>query len=106
VLHKKQQSQVWAMDKTGEDGYELWLRYRRVDNQGQLAQYRKTIHSATVLGKSATADLIRRELARALPALLDRAVPLSEQTLTDHALVVGTAAELDAPSRRPATIGL
>jgi alpha-glucuronidase len=84
------------MDTTGEDGYELWLRYRKVDNPGQLAQYRNAIHSAMVLGKSATADIIRRELARALPVLLDHAVPLSEQTPAHSALVVGTPDELDA----------
>jgi alpha-glucuronidase len=84
------------MDITGEDGYELWLRYRKVDDPGQLAQYRNAIHSATVLGKSATADIIRRELAQALPVLLDHAVPRSEETPAYRALVVGTADELDA----------
>jgi alpha-glucuronidase len=84
------------MDKAGEDGYELWLRYRKVDNPGQLAQYRTAIHSATVLGKRATADIIRKELTRALPVLLDRAVPVSEQRPAHHALVVGTADDLDA----------
>lgn len=84
------------MDVTGEDGYELWLRYRKVDNPGQLAQYRKAIQSVTVLGKSATADIIRRELTRALPILLDSAVPLSEQRPAGNALVVGTVDEIEA----------
>jgi alpha-glucuronidase len=84
------------MNMAREDGYELWLRYRKVDNPGQLTQYRNAIRSATVLGKGATADIIRRELARALPVLLDRVVPLSEQTPTCSALVVGTADELGA----------
>jgi hypothetical protein len=77
------------MDTTGEDGYELWLRYRTVDNPGQLAQYYNAIHSATVLGNSATADIIRRELARALPVLVDCAVPMPEQVPATNALVVG-----------------
>jgi alpha-glucuronidase len=86
------------MNGAGEDGYELWLRYRKVDNSGQLAQYRKAIHTATVPGKSATADIIRREFAGALPALLDCAVPVSEQMPAHNALVVGTADELGAVS--------
>ena len=77
------------------DGYELWLRYRKVDNAERLAQYRQAISSAVVLGTSATAEIIRSELARALPALLDSAVPLSEKP-AGNALVVGTADELEA----------
>jgi len=84
------------MDVAGEDGYDLWLRYRTVDNPGQLAQYRQSIRSATVLGNNATAGIIGRELARALPALLDCGVPLSEQVPVSNALVVGTADELDS----------
>jgi alpha-glucuronidase len=84
------------MDTVGEDGYELWLRYRKVENPGRLTQYREAIQSVTVLGRGATSDTIRRELARALPALLDSAVPLSDQVPAANALVVGTAEELDA----------
>ncbi len=56
------------MNTSGEDGYELWLRYRAVGDAARLAQYRQAINSATVLGTGATAEIIRRELARALPA--------------------------------------
>jgi len=78
-----------------EPGYELWLRYRPVDNTERLAQYRNAINSAVVLGTSATAAIIKNELARALPALLARAVPLAAKP-TGNALVVGTADELKA----------
>jgi len=67
------------MDATSEDGYELWLRYRKLDDPSLLGQYRNAIHCATVLGKSPIADAIRSELARALPAILDQAVPLSDR---------------------------
>ncbi len=84
------------MDVKGEDGYELWLRYRKVDNADRLAQYREAIGSAVALGKSLTTDLIKDELARALPALLDSDVSLSEQEPAGNALVVGVAKELEA----------
>ena len=84
------------MVMSGEDGYELWLRYRQVDNSDRLAQYRQAIGSATVLGKSATAEIIKSELARALPALLGNAVSLSERKPAGNALVVGTLDELEA----------
>jgi len=35
-----------------EDGYELWLRYRQVDNPDRLAQYRQAISGVVVLGTS------------------------------------------------------
>ncbi|MCX6032742.1 MAG: alpha-glucuronidase family glycosyl hydrolase [Chloroflexi bacterium] len=79
----------------GEDGYELWLRYRRVDDADHLAQYRETIRSAAVLGTGATAAIIRSELGRALPVLLDNSVPISREP-SGSALVVGTADELAA----------
>jgi alpha-glucuronidase len=63
-----EQSRSKVMD--AEAGYELWLRYRKIDNAERLAQYRQAINSAAVLGRGATAELIRSELARALPALL------------------------------------
>jgi len=84
------------MEMPGEDGYELWLRYRKVDNPGQLARYREAIPNATVLGSGATPDIVRSELARALPVLLDRPVPLLDQVQADNALVVGTVDELAA----------
>jgi len=84
-----------VMNLSGEDGYELWLRYRQVDNSDRLAQYRMAINSVAVLGTSATAGIIRSELARALPALLDSAMSLSEKP-AGNALVVGTLDELEA----------
>jgi alpha-glucuronidase len=77
------------------DGYELWLRYRKVDNPEQLAQYRQATSRATVLGHGATADIIRSELARALPALLDSPVLLAEEPAS-NTLIVGTADEFEA----------
>lgn len=81
------------MKTGGEDGYELWLRYRRVDDPHRLAHYRNTINSMTVLGASATADIIKDELVRALPALLGSAVPLEDKP-AGNAVVVGTAEQL------------
>jgi len=84
------------MNTPNEDGYELWLRFRPVDDAQRLAQYRQAISAVAVPGKSATAEIIRSELARALLALLDSSVPLSEHKPAGNALIVGTANELDA----------
>jgi alpha-glucuronidase len=80
-----------------EDGYELWLRYRKVNDPDRLAQYRGAIKGVVILGKSATAEIIRSELERALSALLGRSVPFSAQKPAGkRLLVVGTVQELEA----------
>ncbi|OGO33696.1 MAG: hypothetical protein A2Z03_11390 [Chloroflexi bacterium RBG_16_56_8] len=82
------------MQTTNESGYELWLRYRRVNDAERLARYRNAINSVVVLGTSATAAIIKNELAHALPALLDRAVPFVEKP-DGNTLIVGTLDELE-----------
>ena len=77
----------------GEDGSKLWLRYA---TPGDIAaSYSKTIRGLLVEGRSATAAIIRNELAAAIPQLLDRKTGL-RAGLGDGALVVGTPAESPA----------
>lgn len=83
------------MSISGEDGYELWLRYRTVSDPDRLAQYREVIAQVVVLGASATTEIIRSELKRALPTLLERDVPFSTHSLGGPAVVVGTVQELE-----------
>ncbi len=79
-----------------EDGYELWLRYRPVDDAARLSSYRSAVGSATVLGTDASAQIIQAELARALPALLDRPIAVSQEMPSGNALVTGTLESLRA----------
>jgi len=88
----------------GEDGYELWLRYRKVDDPERLLQYRDAIRSVAVCGTGPTSAIIRDELARALPGLLGDPVPfaprpsglVSTLKACGNALLVGTVGELAA----------
>ena len=50
------------MELRAEDGYELWLRYRKVEDAARLAQYRVALNTAVVLGSSPTTIVIKREL--------------------------------------------
>lgn len=84
------------MNEAGEDGYELWLRYRPVADTERMARYRDAIGSAAVLGAGPTAGIIRAELARALPVLLDRNTAVMEQVPAGGGLVAGTVAALAA----------
>ena len=79
-----------------EDGYDLWLRYRAVDAPRLLAQYRKAVPRAAVIGGGETSGIIRDELRRALPSLLDCHTPVTSELAPGPALVAGTAAALAA----------
>src|SRR6187401_93662 len=52
-----------------EDGYDLWLRYKKVSSNLLLDQYKKQIIAPVVLGSSQTIAIIRSELAQAFSGL-------------------------------------
>ena len=52
-----------------EDGYDLWLRYKKISNISLLDQYKKQIVSPVVLGSSPTTAIIKNELSRAFSGL-------------------------------------
>jgi alpha-glucuronidase len=52
-----------------EDGYDLWLRYKKISNNSLLAQYKKQITSPVVLGSSQTTAIIKTELSKAFSGL-------------------------------------
>ena len=81
-------------DMPKEDGYELWLRYRLVDDPDRIIQYCEAIRNVVILGESEKADIIRSEIANALPALLGHSIPISTQ-LKPYSLVVGTVQKLE-----------
>jgi alpha-glucuronidase len=79
-----------------EDGFELWLRYRKASNPDRLAQHRQVIHRTAVFGKNSAAEIIRGELERALPALLDASTHFVEDNLSGNAPIAGTVRDLGA----------
>ena len=52
-----------------EDGYDLWLRYKKIPTTALLDQYKKQINSPVVFGASATIAIIKAELSRAFSGL-------------------------------------
>lgn len=74
-----------------EDGYELWLRYQKVEDNEKLLQYRRVISSVSIRENSPARDVIEYELKLALPALLDREVSFREAAPGENEVVIGTA---------------
>ena len=76
-----------------EDGYDLWLRYRLVNDAARLAEYRGAARALVIDGRSATLDAARDELTRGLEGLLGRRPSLTSE-ITDGAILVGSRARL------------
>ncbi|HBG27549.1 MAG: alpha-glucuronidase [Planctomycetes bacterium GWF2_41_51] len=83
-----------------EDGYNLWLRYPKIDNPKLLDQYRSSIKSVCVLGGSKTFDIIRNEFDLALPAMLDKSIPITSDKPQDNSIIAATIATLKKFSPR------
>jgi len=75
-----------------EDGYDLWLRYPRIDDAALLRSYQATVSSILVGGQSATSRIVADELTRGLTGLLGANVPVSRDLARDGTLVAGTPA--------------
>lgn len=54
---------------TAEDGYDLWLRYKKIDNAVLLNQYKKQIIAPVVVGSSPTLNIAKDELRNGLQGL-------------------------------------
>src|SRR5688572_23416361 len=75
-----------------EDGYDLWLRYKQVSNPALLASYKQRITEIQVSGNSATIEVVKEELTRALQGLLNAKVPFTTASKKSGALIIGTPA--------------
>lgn len=73
-----------------EDGYQLWLRYNRIQNANLLQRYTNSIATWAVLGNSQVSEAARQELRLGLFGLLGKYVPESTELSPSGSLIVGT----------------
>ncbi|ASQ92121.1 alpha-glucuronidase family glycosyl hydrolase [Streptomyces sp. 11-1-2] len=73
-----------------EDGYDLWLRYRRVEDPGQLGRYRAALGTLVWQGGGPLQRSAVEELVRGLTGLLGTRVAPRTSAPLHAALVVGT----------------
>ncbi|GAA0531647.1 alpha-glucuronidase family glycosyl hydrolase [Streptomyces mordarskii] len=74
-----------------EDGYDLWLRYRRVAEPNQLGRYRAALGTLVWQGGGPLQQSAVEELVRGLTGLLGTRVAPRTSAPSHPALVVGTA---------------
>jgi alpha-glucuronidase len=73
-----------------ENGYELWLRYRTVEDPGLLENYRDMIRYAVFLGPDPLIRSAREEFARGISGLLGKKVPFRTDPVGPGGVVAGT----------------
>jgi alpha-glucuronidase len=78
-----------------DDGYELWLKYRNINDEHLLKQYREAIRCVVVPGESETLRVIRSELNRSLGVMLGVNVRYRDVVTGENALVIGTPERSD-----------
>ena len=80
---------------SAEDGYDLWLRYKKIDNVNLLNQYKKQIIAPVVLGKSATIAIAKNELEKGLKGIISSSYKIDSKISISSSLIVGTVLDLD-----------
>jgi alpha-glucuronidase len=78
-----------------EDGYDLWLRYQKVNNTGLLNQYKKQISAPVVIGSSLTLNAAREELRNGLQGMLGVFHSFKLTVQNNTSLIAGTANSSD-----------
>src|SRR5688572_29539218 len=73
-----------------ETGYDLWLRYVRVDDETLRASYGRSATSIVVTSDSPAGRILVAELQRGLKGLLGEAPAVAKSVTADGAIVAGT----------------
>ena len=71
-----------------EDGYRLWLRYNKIEDNSLLQQYRTHISSFIFYGSSSTLNVAKNELRTGLPGLLDKNITEANSAINGSVIVL------------------
>jgi Glycosyl hydrolase family 67 N-terminus/Glycosyl hydrolase family 10 len=80
---------LFHISASADDGYQLWLKYHRIDDKNLLQKYQQIISSVAITGDSKTCHIVQDELKNSLPKLLNNLVPF-EKTIKNGTLLIGT----------------
>jgi len=87
-------STLWA-----EDGYDLWLRYKPVENKTRLASYRQLMTAIQVNGNTATLQAAKEELLLALKGLTGYTIPVTTITTKNGTILLSNSSSLPGSLR-------
>lgn len=75
---------------SAEDGYRLWLRYDKIENEELRGNYLQQLRQLHYAGNSSVIEKAREEILLGLSGLLDQQLSFSDQPAEGGALVAGT----------------
>lgn len=78
-----------------ENGYDLWLRYKTIENQTLLNEYRKKNAAIDFPASSERLIVAKEELVKGLSGLLNMVIPESSGVVVNNQVVVGTPKSSD-----------
>ncbi|TXJ29486.1 MAG: alpha-glucuronidase [Chitinophagaceae bacterium] len=81
---------LYVFAAKAETGYDLWLRYKPVENKILLQSYRKSITTIITKGSSATMKIANDELMNGLSGLLQIKINNSTAVNRDGSVIAGT----------------
>ncbi|MEO0292859.1 MAG: alpha-glucuronidase family glycosyl hydrolase [candidate division WOR-3 bacterium] len=73
-----------------EDGYRLWLRYDKIDNEERLKEYKENLKVVYFPGNTPTLKAAREELMLGLRGLLGKSIRITDKVNKDGVLIVGS----------------
>jgi alpha-glucuronidase len=73
-----------------DDGYDLWMSHKKLDDSAILDEYRQAFSSIVIEGDSETLDIVREEVKKGLDGLLGIDAAVSSTFSQKAALVIGT----------------
>jgi len=75
---------------SADDGYDLWMSYKKLDDVRILKEYQQAFSSIVIQGDSDTLRVIREEVKKGLKELLGVDLPIRSTLTKSSALVIGT----------------
>ncbi|MBN2593136.1 MAG: hypothetical protein JXA81_06490 [Sedimentisphaerales bacterium] len=78
---------------SADDGYELWLSYKKLDDAAILEEYQQAFSSIVIEGDSETLGIVRQEVKEGLDGLLGVDLPVDSMLSKKAALVIGTPSQ-------------
>ena len=80
-----------------DDGYNLWLRYKPVENKILLQNYRTSINELVVYGNSPTIQIAKEEIIAALWGMINKKITAVPFVKINGSLVIGTILSMGTP---------
>ncbi|MGE4290231.1 MAG: alpha-glucuronidase family glycosyl hydrolase [Salinivirgaceae bacterium] len=92
---------VASLALKAENGYDLWLRYAPLTDTERVQSYQMTFSRVALPGNSATRQVIRNELLRAIPLMLNQPLEIATARVEQPTLLIALRNNLSGLSAVP-----